>query len=356
MTHPVVFISYSHKDEEEKEQLLAHLGVLRDVVDLWSEDRIAPGSDWSGEIQETMRQASVAVLLITANFLTSDFILGEEVPTLLQRREQEGLVVIPVIARACAWRAVDWLARMNVRPRNGRPVWSDVGSHTDEDLATIAEEIAGIVSRPSPYPAYPSPAPPNAPSGSPAVPSRQRSAAASWLLAGLGLTIAILILAGLSWRLWPHLSSNGRTSPTEPAIIPTGLLTPVATFTATPESSGQPSTGPHFTEIVFARDFDPTRREPIGSDTCFVEGITEIHAVFRYEGLSASDYWRRVWYLNGSEIQPSEPKPWERQSEGVLDISFSNNGQPLPPGDWRLELYVDNALLQVGYFSIRTAC
>jgi tetratricopeptide (TPR) repeat protein len=147
MTQPLVFISYSHKDEEEKEQLLSHLGVLgkAGLIDLWSDDRIGAGGDWRQEIREAMAQARVAVLLISANYLTSDFILDEEVPTLLQRREAEGLTVFPVIARACAWRKVSWLAKMNVRPKNGRPVWSDAGAHVDEDLTAIAEEVAAIV-------------------------------------------------------------------------------------------------------------------------------------------------------------------------------------------------------------------
>jgi hypothetical protein len=136
MTQPLVFISYSHKDKEEKEKLLSHLGVLgkADLIDLWSDDRIGAGADWEPEIREAMARAKVAILLVSANYLTSDFILGEEVPTLLKRRESEGLTVFPVIARACAWKRVKWLAKMNVRPKNGRPVWGDAGIHVDEDL------------------------------------------------------------------------------------------------------------------------------------------------------------------------------------------------------------------------------
>jgi tetratricopeptide (TPR) repeat protein len=152
MTQPLAFISYSHKDEEEKEKLLSHLGVLgkAGLIDLWSDDRIGAGGDWKQEIDEAMAQAKVAILLVSANSLTSDFILDEEVPTLLQRRESEGVTVFPVIAKACAWETVEWLAKMNVRPRNGRPVWSDAGAHVDEDLAAIAKEVAAIV-RGTPY-------------------------------------------------------------------------------------------------------------------------------------------------------------------------------------------------------------
>jgi len=149
MIQPTVFISYSHKDEEEKDALLSQLGVLQkaDLIQLWNDDRIGAGEDWEQQIREAMSHARVAVLLVTANFLNSDFILMNEVPALLQRRTQEGLTVFPIIAKACAWQEVTWLAKMNVLPKNGRPVWSDRGSHADEDLAIIAIEIANIINR-----------------------------------------------------------------------------------------------------------------------------------------------------------------------------------------------------------------
>jgi len=149
MTKPTLFISYSHKNETEKNVLLAHLGVLRraGLLEIWNDDQIGAGGDWLEEIRQKMAKAQVAILLITADFLNSEFILDEEVPALLERREVEGLVVFPVIAKACAWRKVKWLAEMNVRPKNGKPVWGDRGSHVDEDLAAIAEEVAEIIDK-----------------------------------------------------------------------------------------------------------------------------------------------------------------------------------------------------------------
>ena len=89
MTPATVFLSYSHKDEKEKDALLSHLRVLEHAglsIDLWSDDRIGAGEDWEREITEAMERASVAILLISHNFLTSDFILKKEVRPLLERR------------------------------------------------------------------------------------------------------------------------------------------------------------------------------------------------------------------------------------------------------------------------------
>jgi TIR domain/AAA ATPase domain len=147
---PMVFVSYSHKDETEKEALMTQLRVLQsgaDLVEVWNDDTIAGGDVWQAAIEKALERARVAVLLITANFLISDFILNTEVPKLLWRREQEGIEIIPVIARPCPWKRVGWLQAMNVRPQNGRPIWGSDKIPPDEALAAIAEEIAALVTR-----------------------------------------------------------------------------------------------------------------------------------------------------------------------------------------------------------------
>jgi hypothetical protein len=72
------------------------------------------------------------------------------VPAFLSRRKNEGLTVFPVIARACTWNAFDWLARMNVRPKNARPIWSGSGSQIDEDLSAIAKEVVDVAKKSKP--------------------------------------------------------------------------------------------------------------------------------------------------------------------------------------------------------------
>ena len=105
---PTVFISYSHRDEDWKDRLVVQLGVLQreGFLDLWDDRRISAGAEWSAEIQTAMDTASVAVLMISADFLNSSFILGEELPRLLQHRAQKGMRIVPIIIRPCAWEAV----------------------------------------------------------------------------------------------------------------------------------------------------------------------------------------------------------------------------------------------------------
>jgi len=73
-----------------------------DIV-VWDDRKIDVGDTWYPEITNAMEQASVAVCLISADFLTSDFCQKEEVPFLLKKREQEGMLLIPVLIRPCLW-------------------------------------------------------------------------------------------------------------------------------------------------------------------------------------------------------------------------------------------------------------
>jgi hypothetical protein len=88
MPAPSVFISYSHKDEEWRYRLVTQLGVLQmeGILDVWDDQRIEAGDDWYPEIEKAISNANIATLMISANFLTSKFIRGEEVPKLLERR------------------------------------------------------------------------------------------------------------------------------------------------------------------------------------------------------------------------------------------------------------------------------
>ena len=86
-----IFISYSHKDEAWKDVLLDHLLVLQNHGEfaVWDDRQIKLGDDWYPAITDAIEAAKVAVLLISADFLKSDFVRSEEIPKLLKRRAEE---------------------------------------------------------------------------------------------------------------------------------------------------------------------------------------------------------------------------------------------------------------------------
>ncbi|MFN8384387.1 MAG: toll/interleukin-1 receptor domain-containing protein [Anaerolineales bacterium] len=150
MTSPSVFISYSHKDEEWKNRLETHLRVLemQEILNVWEDRQIEAGDDWYPEIENAINNATIAILMISANFLTSKFIVGEEVPKLLERREKEGIRVIPVIVKPCTWTRVSWLSKIQARPKDGRALSAGSDHQIDLDLSAIAEEVARAIDKP----------------------------------------------------------------------------------------------------------------------------------------------------------------------------------------------------------------
>jgi len=98
-----VFISYSHADSRFLQRLLIHLRPLekKGLIDLWADTKIQVGDIWRDQIANALDCARVAVLLITADFMASDFIIDNELPPLLEKAEARGVTIIPVILKAC---------------------------------------------------------------------------------------------------------------------------------------------------------------------------------------------------------------------------------------------------------------
>ena len=98
-----VFISYSHTDREYLDRLLVHLKPLEKegLIDFWVDTRLRAGDRWKKEIENALQKANVAVLLISADFLASDFITDNELPPLLKNAENRGTRIIPLIIKPC---------------------------------------------------------------------------------------------------------------------------------------------------------------------------------------------------------------------------------------------------------------
>jgi hypothetical protein len=90
-----VFISYSHKDAQWLEKLRQFLRPLeaRELIRVWDDTEIRPGSDWLGEIRQALNSARVAVFLVTQNLLDSPFIREKELPALLEAAKNKGCLI-----------------------------------------------------------------------------------------------------------------------------------------------------------------------------------------------------------------------------------------------------------------------
>ena len=98
-----VFISYSHKDTKWLKRIKVHLKPLERLtsINFWDDTMISPGTKWQEEISRAVASAKVAVFLVSADFLASDFISTNELPLLLAAAKSEGATILQVIVSPC---------------------------------------------------------------------------------------------------------------------------------------------------------------------------------------------------------------------------------------------------------------
>lgn len=142
--------------------------------------------------------------------------------------------------------------------------------------------------------------------------------------------------------LTPETTTTFTPSPTAPFI----KEEPTASPTSTP---GKPEIG----SIVFALNV-MNDTEPVDAASSFEAGITKVHAVFEYSNLSGDDVWERVWSLDGTEMLRSTEN-WGSDRSGTFDYFLDAGDDPLPPGLWQLDLYLNDELLSSGSFTIQSA-
>lgn len=118
-----LFISYSHKDEHLRNELDAHLKILerKECIDVWHDRRIEAGDDWKTTIDENLERSDLILLLVSSDFLASDYCYDVEARRALARSKSGEARVIPVILRPCNWKIAEF-AGLQALPRDGRPV------------------------------------------------------------------------------------------------------------------------------------------------------------------------------------------------------------------------------------------
>ena len=142
-----LFYSYSHRDEAMREGLEPHLTLLRreGVIAVWHDRRIIAGQEWKGQIDRHLDEADIILLLISADFLASDYCYETEMKRALSRHGAGDACVIPVIIRSVDWIGAPF-ATLQALPKDAKPVsrWDDADdAWTDvaRGIRHAAEEI-----------------------------------------------------------------------------------------------------------------------------------------------------------------------------------------------------------------------
>jgi internalin A len=146
LTRDQVFISYSHKDKRWRDDLDTHLKpyLRAGCISSWSDKQIPPGSEWFGEIKSALINTKVAVLLVTPNFIASDFIHEHELGPFLKMAEEGGVRILWVPVRASAYKRTplkDYQAVLDA----DKPLANMNGPERDKAWVKICEEIEKAV-------------------------------------------------------------------------------------------------------------------------------------------------------------------------------------------------------------------
>ncbi|RNI21793.1 toll/interleukin-1 receptor domain-containing protein [Rufibacter latericius] len=100
MVPNTVFISYSHLDSNLLKSLKRHFKSLKGI-NFWDDSKILAGTRWEDEISKALTDAKVAILMVSADFLNSTYIINKELPVLLEAAETKGLTILTVLLKPC---------------------------------------------------------------------------------------------------------------------------------------------------------------------------------------------------------------------------------------------------------------
>lgn len=135
-----VFFSYSHRDEELRDELALHLSMLKrqGVIRAWHDREISAGSEWAGEIDQKLDSANIILLLISANFLASDYCYDIEMQRAMERHEAGAARVIPIILKPVDWSGAPF-SKLQALPKNAKPITT--WDNRDEAFLNVAQGI-----------------------------------------------------------------------------------------------------------------------------------------------------------------------------------------------------------------------
>jgi internalin A len=123
-----LFYSYSHKDETLRDELETHLKLLQrqGLIQPWHDRRILPGDEWADDIDDNLNRADIILLLISADFIASDYCYEKEMQRAMERHNNSEAVVIPIILRPTDWQKTPF-SKLQFLPKDADPVtqWRD---------------------------------------------------------------------------------------------------------------------------------------------------------------------------------------------------------------------------------------
>lgn len=139
-----VFLSYSHRDTDALERLNVHLAVLKKErqIDVWYDHEILAGSDIDCEISEKLESSDLILLLVSPDFLASDYCTNKEMSRALERHHSGDARVVPIILEPCDW-INSPLGRLKALPKDARPI--SAWNNKNDAFTDVVQELRRIL-------------------------------------------------------------------------------------------------------------------------------------------------------------------------------------------------------------------
>lgn len=142
-----IFCSYSHQDEKYRTELETHLALLarQGAVHVWHDRLIQPGADWAREIDDNINLANVVLLLVSADFLASQYCYGIEMNRALARAAASETRVVPILVRKCDLQGAPF-GHLQWLPTGAKPVknWTDRDSAWTDVAKGVRKVVQGL--------------------------------------------------------------------------------------------------------------------------------------------------------------------------------------------------------------------
>lgn len=137
-----IFYCYSHRDEELRDRLEVHLKMLerQQFITNWHDRRIIPGQDWENKISEKLESSDIVLLLISPDFIASDYCYDIEMKRALKLHRENKVQIIPVVLRICDWKNSPF-SKYQGLPTDMTPIMDSSWNSIDDALQNVAEGL-----------------------------------------------------------------------------------------------------------------------------------------------------------------------------------------------------------------------
>jgi hypothetical protein len=139
-----LFYSYSHANEQYRKKLETHLSTLKreGLISEWHDRDITPGSEWDKEIRRQLETARIILLLVSADFIHSEFCSSVELKRAMERHEAGDARVVPIIVKPCDWHSAPF-GKLQVLPKDGKPI--TIWKNKDEAYLDVVNGIRRVI-------------------------------------------------------------------------------------------------------------------------------------------------------------------------------------------------------------------